>query len=48
MLFVLVGAAVDIRYTLTAGAAAVLLYFRSAYFQSRGRMDMSSRHEADP
>ncbi len=47
VLFVLVGAAVDIRYTLTAGVAAVLLIFRSAYFQSRGRMDMSSRHEAD-
>lgn len=36
ILFVLVGAAVDIRYTLNAGAAAVLLIFTALIFRSVG------------
>ncbi len=36
LLFVLVGAAVDIRYTLHAGAAAVLLIFIALAFRSAG------------
>lgn len=36
ILFVLVGAAVDIRYTLNAGAAAVLLIFTALIFRSAG------------
>lgn len=36
VLFVLVGAAVDIRYTLTAGAAAVLLIFCALVFRAVG------------
>ena len=35
-LFVLVGAAVDIRYTLTAGVAAVLLIFGALIFRAVG------------
>lgn len=36
MLFVLVGAAVDVRYTLTAGASAVLMIFIALGFRSAG------------
>ena len=36
VLFVLVGAAVDIRYTLTAGVAAVLLIFGALIFRAVG------------
>lgn len=36
MLFVLVGAAVDIRYTLSAGAGAVLMIFLGLVFRSAG------------
>ena len=36
ILFVLVGAAVDIRYTLAAGAAAVAMIFTSLAFRSLG------------
>ncbi len=36
MLFVLVGAAVDIRYTLTAGAAALLMIFTALMFRAAG------------
>lgn len=36
LLFVLVGAAVDIRYTLNAGAAAVLMIFIALLFRSAG------------
>lgn len=36
VLFVLVGAAVDVRYTLTAGAAAVLMIFAALTFRAAG------------
>lgn len=36
MLFVLVGAAVDIRYTLSAGLSAVLMIFVALLFRSMG------------
>ncbi len=36
VLFVLVGAAVDIRYTLAAGVAAVLLIFGALIFRAMG------------
>ena len=36
MLFVLVGAAVDIRYTMNAGIAAVLMIFLALIFRSIG------------
>ena len=38
LLFVLVGAAVDIRYTMTAGAPAVLMIFLALLFRSLGVM----------
>ena len=36
MLFVLVGAAVDVRYTLTAGSSAVLMIFLALFFRAIG------------
>lgn len=45
ILFVLVGAAVDIRYTMQAGIAAVLMIFVGLMFQGCGSIPLYAGHE---